>query len=68
MSFLSAKNCIAFAFFTQPGVFHVPESVLDCLTNIAVGRLLEYRASIILLGLVQAVFFVKKNLWNPFLY
>ena len=43
------------------GVLHVTEPVLDCLTNIAEGSLPSYRASIILMCLVQVVFFFKKH-------
>ena len=56
MSFMSAKRLNFFCFLAQPGVLHVPEPVLDCLTNIAVGSLLGYRASIILMCLVKAAF------------
>ena len=58
----SCKRLIFIYVLAQPGVLHVPEPVLDCLTNIAVGRLLECRASIILMYLVQAVFVFKKPL------
>ena len=43
-------------FLAQLGVPHYPEPILHCLTSIAVGRLLRYRASIISMCLVQAVF------------
>ena len=41
--------------------------VVDCFTNIAVGRILGYRASIILMCLMQAVLSFKKLL-NQFLH
>ena len=56
MSFLSAKDC----FVAQTRDLLAPEPVLDCLTNIAVGCLLRYRAVFILMCLVQAVLFFKK--------
>ena len=40
ISFRSAKNLNFFCFLAQPGVLHVTEPVLDCLTNIVVGSLL----------------------------
>ena len=60
MFFLSEKRLDFFCFLAKPGALHVPESVLDCLTNIALGCLLGYRVSIIMMRLVQAVFFFKK--------
>ena len=65
MSFLSAKDRISSDFLgSQKSCmsFHLEETVLDSLSNIAVGRLLGYRASIILMRLVEAVFFFKKQL------
>ena len=47
-------------FLAQLGVPHYPEPILNCLTSIAVGRLLGYRASIISMCLVKAVFFLKE--------
>ena len=44
----------------------VLEPVLDCLTNVAVGSLLGYTASIILMCLVQAAVFFKKR-FNSFI-
>ena len=41
---------------------HIPGPVLGRLTNIAFGSLLGYRASNILMRLVQAAFSLKKRL------
>ena len=57
MSFLSANDWIS-----SPEDLHVPGPTFDCHTTITVGRLLGYKASVILMCLVQAVFYFKKRL------
>ena len=52
MFFLSAKDWISSAFFSQPGVLHVSETRLNCLAHVWIGSLARYWASISEVSLV----------------
>ena len=54
------RRLTCFCFLAHPAVLHVPKPVLECRRNITVGNPLGYGARIILMRLVQAVFFFKK--------
>ena len=51
-----------FLLLAHPGVLYVPEPVLDSLTTIAVGGLIGYKTSIILMCLMQSVIFFQMRL------